>query len=126
MFGPDASERRILLISDGEIMMKTAEDTQSAALQFEQAVKDAQDKGILIDVIALGTRIEEGAVVYSAAEPTGGRLYELSDGGALGDFAESLLFEQWKLNAVYAGQIGGMGGELSVRLQDCFGGQSAE
>lgn len=120
MFGPDASERRILLISDGEIMMKTAEDTQSAALQFEQAVKDAQDKGILIDVIALGTRIEEGAVVYSAAEPTGGRLYELSDGGALGDFAESLLFEQWKLNAVYAGQIGGMGGELSVRLPDCL------
>lgn len=120
MFGPDASDRRILLISDGEIMMKAPEDTQAAALQFEQAAKAAQDKGILIDVVALGPRIEEGAVVYPAADITGGRLYELPDGDALGNFAESLLFEQWRLNAVHVGQIGGMDGELSVRMPDCL------
>ena len=118
LFDDAAISKRIILISDGEIMMKTEEGTQESADLFAQAVEDARRNEIVVDVIALGQRLEEGHTVYSAAGATGGQLYELADGEALGDFAEELIFEQWKLKASHVGQINGLSGELSVRLPD--------
>ena len=120
LFGEDAAAKRIILISDGEIMMKTKEGTQESADLFTQAVKDASGNHIAVDVIALGPRIEEGHTVYEAAGATGGQLYELPDGDKLNDFAETLLFEQWKLRASHVGKISGLRGELSVQLPDCL------
>ena len=120
MFDDAAASKRIILISDGEIMMKTAEGTQESADLFAQAVEQARRDDIVIDVVALGPRIEEGDTVYSAAEATGGFLNELSDGEQLGDFAEKLIFEQWKLKASHVGKISGLSGELSVKLPDCL------
>lgn len=120
MFDDAAASKRIILISDGEIMMKTAEGTQESADLFAQTVEQARRDDIVIDVVALGPRIEEGDTVYSAAEATGGFLNELSDGEQLGDFAEKLIFEQWKLKASHVGKISGLSGELSVKLPDCL------
>ena len=118
LFDDAAISKRIILISDGEIMMKTEEGTQESAELFAQAIEDAKRNEIVVDVIALGQRLEEGHTVYSAAVATGGQLYELADGEELGDFAEELIFEQWKLKASHVGQINGLSGELSVRLPD--------
>ncbi len=120
LFDRNAADKRIILISDGEMMMKTEEGTQESAELFEQAVEEAESEGITIDVIALGERIEEGHTVYFAARATDGSLYELADGEELGNFAETLLFEQWKLKASHVGQINGLSGELIVRLPDCL------
>lgn len=120
MFGSGDADRRILMVSDGEIMMKTDESTQESVDLFGQAVRDAQSKGIPIDVIALGQRIEEGYTVYQAAGSTGGELYELADGDELGNFARKLLFDEWKLNASHVGKLDGTDGELTVRLPDRF------
>lgn len=120
MFDRNAADKRLILISDGEMMMKTEEGTQESAELFAQAVEEAKNKDITIDVIALGQRIEEGYTVYSAAGATGGNLYELADGEELGNFAGTLLFEQWKLKASHVGQINGLSGELTVRLPDCL------
>ena len=120
LFDDAAMSKRIILISDGEIMMKTEEETQDSADLFAQAVEDARRNEIVVDVVALGQRLEEGHTVYSAAGATGGQLYELTDGEELGDFAEELIFEQWKIKASHVGQINGLSGELSVRLPDCL------
>lgn len=120
LFDDTAASKRIILISDGEIMMKTKDGTQESAALFAQSVEQAKRDGIVIDVVALGTRIEEGDTVYAAAEMTGGFLSELSDGEKLGDFAKKLLFDQWKLKASHVGNISGMSGELSVKLPDCL------
>lgn len=119
-FDQNAAAKRIILISDGEIMMKTEEGTQESAELFAQAVEKAKGEGIVIDVILLGQRMEEGYTVYSAADTTGGNLYELSDGGETGNFVRQLLFEQWRLKASHIGQINGLTGELTVRLPDCL------
>lgn len=118
LFDDNAMTKRIILISDGEIMMKTEEGTQESADLFAQAIEDARRNEIVVDVVALGQRQEKGYTVYSAAGATGGQLYELADGEELGDFAEELVFEQWKLKASHVGQINGLSGELSVRLPD--------
>lgn len=120
MFGSGEADKKIILVSDGEIMMKTDESTQESVNLFGQAVRDAQSKGIPIDVIALGQRIEEGYTVYQAAGDTGGKLYELADGDELGNFAWNLLFDEWKLNASHVGKMDGTDGELTVRLPDRF------
>lgn len=120
MFDNAAASKRIILISDGEIMMKTEEGTQESVDLFAQAAEQARREDIVIDVVALGPRMEEGDTVYSAAETTGGFLSELSDGELLGDFAEKLIFEQWKLKASHVGKISGLSGELSVKLPDCL------
>lgn len=120
MFDNDAASKRIILISDGEIMMKTGEGTQESAELFAQAVEQARRDDIVIDVVALGPRIEEGDTVYAAAETTGGVLNQLSDGEQMEDFAEKLIFEQWQLKASHVGNISGLSGELSVKLPDCL------
>ncbi len=120
LFDDAASAKRIILVSDGEIMMKTEEETQESVDLFSQAVGDAGRDGIAVDVVALGPQIEEGHTVYAAAGSTGGQLYELADGEELGDFAQELLFEQWQLKASHIGQINGLSGELSVKLPDCL------
>ena len=116
----DAADKRIILISDGEIMMKTQEGTEESAELFDRAVKEAAGKGIRIDVAALGQKLEEGHTVYAAAGATGGQLYELPDGEALGDFTQAQLLEQCGLRVSHVGQINGLSGELSVRLPDCL------
>lgn len=120
LFDRDAAAKRIILVSDGEIMMKTQEGTEESAELFDQAVKEAARKGIVIDVAALGQKLEEGHTVYDAARMTGGQLYELANGEALGDFTKEQLWEQCGLKASHVGQINGASGELSVKLPDCL------
>lgn len=120
LFESESSEKQILMISDGEIMMKTEEQTQDSAEEFEQAVEEAQSKSIVIDVIALGPRLEEGFTVYSAAEDTDGQLYELADSEELSDFTENQLFNEWNIRKSHVGTLTGTGGELSVKLPDCY------
>ncbi len=120
LFQNPESAKRLLLISDGEIMMRRKEQTEESAALFHQALVQAKAEGIPVDVIALGEAIEEGETVYQAAEETGGELYWLADGEALGDFTETYLFERLKLPARPIGKIEGSGGELRIRLPDCL------
>lgn len=119
-FGNGQTEKRILMISDGEILMKTVEQTEGSAELFEQSVKRAKDSGIAIDILALGQRIEEGKTIYYAAEDTSGSLYEVIDSGKLTGFIEQYLIADLKIKNTNIGTINGTGGELSFRLPDCF------
>lgn len=120
LFQNPQRDRKILLISDGEIMMKTKEQTAESAALFGQALAQAKAEGISIDVLALGECLEEGETVYQAAEETGGELYWLDDGEALSDFTETWLFDRLKIPARPVGKIEGSGGELRIRLPDCL------
>ncbi len=119
LFENELADRRILMISDGEIMMKTEEQTEESAEAYTRAVKRAQSQDIVIDVVALGQRIEEGYTVYSAAADTGGQIYELTDSEELASLAEQRFIREWKIKESNVGTLTGTGGELSVRLPDC-------
>ncbi len=120
LFKSESADRRILLISDGEIMMKTEEQTEESVEAYMTAAAKARNEGIIIDVVALGQRIEEGHTVYFAAEDTDGQIYELAAGDELSDFIRNRLFSEWNIKGSHVGTLTGAGGELSVRLPDCY------
>ncbi len=120
MFGKNEAKKRIILISDGEIMMESDGETAESADLFQKAVSTAKDKKIKIDVLALGDRLEGGNTVYGAAEETGGRLYELAAGEELPQWIKKYLLEEWDVNQSHIGKINGVDGELTVRLPDCL------
>ena len=120
LFKDGGAQKRIVLISDGEIMMDSEEGTKESAALFSQAVELAKEQGIVIDVLALGPRIEEGYTVYRAAEATTGTEYDLADGSALVNFTEEYLFDEWGLSERHVGKVNGTEVDLSVKLPDCL------
>lgn len=120
LFESQQSEKRILMISDGEIMMKTEEETEKSVQAFAQAVDQAKKDDIPIDIVALGQRMEEGNTIYSAAESTSGNLYELPESKEFSNFMEQYLFHNLKIKERNIGTLNGTSGELSVMLPDRF------
>lgn len=112
--------KKIILISDGEIVMKTQEQTEESAESYQQAVSAALKEGIEIDILAIGSHIEEGETIYYAAQDTGGSCYELKDGEELQDFIDEYLYYELKMPGRLAGKINGTGGELKITLPDCL------
>ncbi len=68
LFRGSQTEKSMILISDGEIMMDTDQGTEESASAFSQTVSAARNKGIEIDVLAIGEKIQEGCTVYAAAD----------------------------------------------------------
>ena len=120
LFRERETRKRILLISDGEIMMSSEEETKESVEQFLQAAELAEQENIVIDILNIGPCMEGENTVYAAAQSTGGVVYELEDGEALACFIEQYLFDVCQLNAAHVGKLGGTEGELSIRLPDCL------
>lgn len=112
--------KKIILISDGEIVMKTQEQTEESAESYQEAVSKATKAGAEIDILAIGNRIEDGETIYYAAQDTGGSCYELKDGKELEDFVHEYMFQELKMPGRLAGKVSGTGGELKVKLPDCL------
>ncbi|MDE5698995.1 MAG: VWA domain-containing protein [Lachnospiraceae bacterium] len=120
LFGDEQAEKSVILLSDGEIMMDTGEGTEASVMAFRQAVADARDRGVEIDVLALGEKIQEGYTVYSAADETGGNLYEIADADGLSKYIDRYLFEEWGYRGSHIGKMDGTSAELTVSLPDCM------
>lgn len=120
LFSKDTADKRIVLLSDGELLMRTEEETQASAELFEDAVRDAADQGISIDIVSFGAETEEGLTVYSAAEDTEGRIYPLEEADALSVFAAQYLFEECGMKSRAVGRMTGTEGELKIELPDCY------
>lgn len=115
-----SDRKSMILISDGEIMMDTDQGTEESASAFSQTVSAARNKGIEIDVLAIGEKIQEGCTVYAAADETGGSLYEIVDPGSLYGYVGRYLFEEWGYRGSHIGKMDGTNAELTVSLPDCM------
>lgn len=120
LFQNGQAQKKVIMISDGEIMMKTEEQTEESSNLFTKSVTEAKAGGVTVDVLALGEKIEEGETVYPAAAATGGTLYELENGEYLKDFAGEYLFRELGVPARPIGKMGGTTGELQIELPDCL------
>lgn len=71
-----AEEKYIVLLSDGEILMKSDAETQESKEKYQNAISDAKEHGIVIHVIGLGDEMEDmNNAIFQAAEETDGRTY---------------------------------------------------
>lgn len=120
LFKDSQVEKKIIILSDGENMMDSEENTTGSVALFQEALKEAKEKNIVIDIINLGKRIDEGENIYQAADDTGGTIYDLDSGESLRGFIEEYLFQKMNIPNRPIGKLDGAGGELFVKLPDCM------
>lgn len=105
LFSSEQTAKKIILISDGEILMDSEEETEESVQLFYESVKLAKDKNITVDVLVLGEESEEKYTIYAAAEETGGQLYKLRNSEDLSDYIDQYLFEEWDISGSHIGKL---------------------
>lgn len=107
----------VVLLSDGEIIMASDNATHEAIAEFQSAVAEAVDRGIVVNTIMIG---KEGSVanVLTASENTGGSVHWANDREQILAAAEEILFTDLGIrqSAVAAG--GAQNGRLNITLPD--------
>ena len=118
VFSEEENQKRIVWITDGELLLSTTERTQESAACYQQAIEEVQRQGIVVDVLSLGEKKTNGETVYSAAELSGGTLQELGSGELLGQHLETYLFSVLGIKAKQVGSLTGSSGEITLTLPD--------
>lgn len=66
-------EGHVVLLSDGEILLQSSEETEASVQRYQGAMQQAQEFGVRVHVIGLGDEMEDmDNFIFSAAEHTGG------------------------------------------------------
>lgn len=93
--GEDTNEKTIVLLSDGEILMKDEAETSASAAMYQEAVQRASEDGITIHVIGFGGQM--GSLenpVFSAANETKGGSYLAPQPGDIQNAIDSILVDK--------------------------------
>lgn len=87
-----AQEKYIILLSDGEILMKDDAVTRESLQNYENAAKQAQIENIKIHVIGLGEEMEDADnKIFEAANITGGTNYRTLQAADIQTAIDSIL-----------------------------------
>ena len=118
MFDPDAAgQKRVVIISDGEISMRTQEETQTASEHYDSAVKQTMAEGIAIDILLFETEdIEEQ--ITEGADLTEGFVFRRTEKNTAEAFSEKYLFEQLGLARIMLGSSDSSDSLSNISLQD--------
>lgn len=91
-----AGEKTIVLLSDGEIKMKSGDASEQSLAAYQTAVAQAVQNGITIHVIGLGLDMENtDNTIFSAAARTDGGIYHTPPGAAGIQEAIDSILEDW-------------------------------
>lgn len=115
----DAAEKTIVILSDGEIDMKTPEEIIRSSELFQTTVSKFAEQGIKIHVMGLGNEMRDTEVnIFSAAERTGGIRMELFEAKDISGAIEKILVEQLHIKKSTGAVINASSGTdtLSVEL----------
>lgn len=110
-------KKRIIAITDGEIIMKKPAQTIEAVELYETAVKRAVEQNVVIDVLMLGAEDFEDQI-SCASEETGGFIYKETETQSIEKFMETYLFELLGLESVVVGMSDAQSSALRISLQD--------
>lgn len=119
-FSWDASaEKRIVIVSDGEISMRDQSATEAAVMLYEDASGSAADKNVKIDILLFEAEgIEEQ--ICSGSEMTEGFVYRKTDESTVEKFAETYLFDELGLKRIMLGTSDASDQTADISLQDIF------
>lgn len=89
-----AEEKYIVMLSDGEILMKEDSQTQESERLYQDAIEYAREQGIVIHVIGLGEDMEDmNNPIYAAASATGGKSCHSSQAEGIQSVIDGILEE---------------------------------
>lgn len=117
----DASEKSIVLLSDGEILMKNDADTKKSLSSYKKAIKKAAKLGIKVHVIGLGQQMENKEdPIFDAADGTGGRSYLASHPSDIQDAIDSILIDEFDIKQTELAIVDADGKKESLSLECPF------
>lgn len=93
--GEASKEKTIVLLSDGEILMKNDSSTSESVAMYQEAVQRASQEGITIHVIGFGGQM--GSLenpIFSAAKETKGESYLAPHPGDIQNAIDSILIDK--------------------------------
>lgn len=108
-----------VIISDGEISMRTAENTETAVTVYLDAVSQAAESGVIIDLLIYETEDIEDQISDIAAITGGTHFYRTEDSTAE-EFAINYLFERLGIERIMLGLADSSNNLVTVSLQDTF------
>ncbi len=113
--GAEAEEKTVVILSDGEIVMNSAEATAESSQRFQTAVADAQTQGVKIHVIGLGPEmVDNDSTIFSASSATGGQNYHAPKAADIQDAIDAILENQLGVKKTRAAIIDTDGGMENV------------
>lgn len=93
----EGKEKRIILISDGEIALRSSEETAASKEQFKKAYESAKEEGIEIHIITIGEEAGKEMEILEAAKAAGGKAYREGAQETLSQIIENLVKEEFKV-----------------------------
>lgn len=115
----DASEKTVVILSDGEIIMNSNAATTESSTQFQAAVEAAQTAGVRIHVIGLGADMaDDDNTIFSASTQTKGVNYHAPQSTDIQSVIDSILSEQLGVRRTRAAIVDTDGGteEITVTI----------
>lgn len=88
----DGVDRWIVMLSDGEIDMPDAQGIQLSRQRYVEAARQAQEKGIKIYIVALGSELKgQEHHIFDGAELTDGAIYWEGQSGSVGQILDDIM-----------------------------------
>lgn len=109
-----ADQKSVILISDGEVLLRDNMATEQSAEQFRGAVEAAKSQGITIHVLDLASADGEG-LIATAATATGGQIYLIDNKADFRVAADDIL-SRLGVKKVSAAIIEASGGAETVEI----------
>ena len=113
----DATEKTVVILSDGEIIMSSDKATAESSGLFQAAVETAQAQGVRIHVIGLGADMEDDDnTIFSAATQTNGINYHAPQSTDIQSVIDSILMEQLGVKKTRAAIVDTDGGTEDITV----------
>ena len=112
-----ASEKTVVILSDGEIIMNSDDATAESSRQFQAAVEAARTQGVRIHVIGLGADMaDEDNTIFSASAQTNGVNYHAPQSADIQAVIDSILQEQLGVKKTRAAIVDTDGGTEDITV----------
>lgn len=119
----EAASRYIIMLTDGEIDMPDSREKEYSRHLYEEAVQRAQEKGIIIYIIAVGSELNEGSEldetgmhIFDGAKMTDGAVCWEGQSGSISKGMEHILYDCMNFPRSSVGISEGTRGRMNVDL----------
>lgn len=113
----DATEKTVVILSDGEIIMNSDDATAESSSQFQASVEAAQTAGVRIHVIGLGADMADNDnTIFSASTQTNGINYHAPQSTDIQSVIDSILVEQLGVKKTRAAIVDTDGGTEDITV----------
>lgn len=117
--GELSGNKYVVFITDGEVSLPGAEETEASSASYRAAIEKAAEQGIIVDVLLYETKDIEDQVSDSVTL-TGGSCFQRTQERTAEDFGENYLFDRLGLERIMLGVSDSSDNLTKVALQDTF------